>query len=156
MLARRRELKIKLRTCFPARLFGRLGISILLSPTPIAPELTRTTLCPFLFNCIVVSTTEERVDKSGWCVCSWTMEEVPETNRIVKNTVPLTLGWLTEFNDNGTWGPSSRAGHRTEERSQFILSSAIWSSYSPALPYNVQRSVEIVVDDQIRSRRELY
>jgi hypothetical protein len=30
--------------CFPERLFGLLGISILFRPTPIAPELTRTTL----------------------------------------------------------------------------------------------------------------
>lgn len=69
--------RMKRHTCLPDRFFGRLGMSILLSPTPIAPELTRTTLWPWFFNCMTVSTTEESVESNGWCVCSWTIDDVP-------------------------------------------------------------------------------
>ena len=66
-----------LRTCLPDRLFGLLGISMRFNPTPIAPELTRTTLCPASFSCTTVSTRPDRVDSSGWWVVSWTIDEVP-------------------------------------------------------------------------------
>ena len=52
-------------TCFPERLFGRLGMSMRFNPTPMAPELTRTTLCPCLLSCTTVSTIEDKVDNSG-------------------------------------------------------------------------------------------
>lgn len=81
-------------TCLPERLFGRLGIFILFNPTPIAPELTRTTLCPCVFNCITVSTMDERVDSNGWCVFSWTIEEVPVSRKYFPST-PILAKWHT-------------------------------------------------------------
>jgi len=63
--------------CFPERLFGRAGIDMRCRPTPIAPELTRTTLCPAARRRTTVSTMAESVDKSGWCVVSCTIDDVP-------------------------------------------------------------------------------
>ena len=63
--------------CFPERLFGRAGIDMRCRPTPIAPELTRTTLCPAARRRTTVSTMAESVDKSGWWVVSCTIDDVP-------------------------------------------------------------------------------
>jgi hypothetical protein len=63
--------------CFPDKLFGLLARSMRLRPTPIAPELTSTTLWPWVRRCTTDSTMAERVDKSGWWVFSWTMDDVP-------------------------------------------------------------------------------
>jgi hypothetical protein len=54
-----------------------LAISIRFKPTPIAPELTRTTLCPWDFRWITVSTTRDKVERRGWWVVSCTIEDVP-------------------------------------------------------------------------------
>jgi hypothetical protein len=67
--------------CFPERLFGRAGIAIRCRPTPMAPELTRTTLCPAARRRTTVSTMAESVDRSGWCVVSCTIDDVPASRR---------------------------------------------------------------------------
>jgi hypothetical protein len=67
--------------CFPERLLGRAGNAIRCRPTPIAPELTRTTLCPAARRRTTVSTMAERVERSGWCVVSCTIDDVPASHR---------------------------------------------------------------------------
>ena len=55
-----------------------IAVAILNSAyTPIAPELTKTTLWPWRFKSTTVSTTAESIERRGWWVVSWTIEEVP-------------------------------------------------------------------------------
>jgi hypothetical protein len=68
-------------TCFPERLFGRARMDIRCRPTPMAPELTRTTLCRAARRRTTVSTIAESVDRSGWCVVSCTIDDVPASLR---------------------------------------------------------------------------
>lgn len=65
------------RTCLPDNPFGRLGMFIRWRPTPMAPELTSTTLWPILRSLTTVSTTDDSVERRGWCVVSCTIDEVP-------------------------------------------------------------------------------
>jgi hypothetical protein len=48
-----------------------------LSPTPMAPEETMTTRWPSACNLHAVSTMRVRIESSGWCVVSSTIDEVP-------------------------------------------------------------------------------
>lgn len=92
--------------CFPERLFGRAGIDMRCRPTPIAPELTRTTLCPAARRRTTVSTMAESVDKSGWCVVSCTIDDVPASRRrerygqLVNTPGVSELHRVTEFDYN--------------------------------------------------------
>jgi len=82
-------------TCFPERLFGRAGMDIRCRPTPMAPELTRTTLCPVARRRTTVSTMAESVDRSGWCVVSCTIDDVPASRRKQIYTVRGQSGQYT-------------------------------------------------------------
>ena len=82
----------KVRTCFLDKLFGLVATSMRFSPTPIAPELTRTTLCPCSRRCTTVSTTADKVDSNGWCVVSCTIDDVPVS-------IPLHLSGQLRTND---------------------------------------------------------
>src|SRR5947207_13711497 len=73
----RRHCPMAARACTFGSCLGRLPISIRRRPTPIAPEETMTTLCPFLRRLTAVSTIRERMERRGSCVFSSTMEEVP-------------------------------------------------------------------------------
>ena len=81
--------------CFPERLFGRAGIAIRCRPTPMAPELTRTTLCPAARRRTTVSTMAESVDRSGWCVVSCTIDDVPASRRGSK--IVIIRGWNGQY-----------------------------------------------------------
>ena len=79
-------------TCLPERFLGLLSIFIRFNPTPIAPELTRTTLWPWRFKSTTVSTTAESVERRGWWVVSWTIEEVPnDLFSLKKGTSPTIM-----------------------------------------------------------------
>lgn len=65
------------RTWMRGKCFGLLSRSILRRPTPMAPEDTMTTLCPSLRNWTAVSTISDKVERSGSCVFSSTIELVP-------------------------------------------------------------------------------
>ena len=67
----------KRHTCLPERFLGLLCIFMRFNPTPIAPELPKTTLWPWRFKSTTVSTTAESIERRGWWVVSWTIEEVP-------------------------------------------------------------------------------
>jgi len=73
----RPKIRSSVHTCFPARLLGLEATSILFMPTPMAPDETKTTLCPSSRKRTTVSTIDESIDRSGWCVCSWIIEDVP-------------------------------------------------------------------------------
>ena len=81
--------------CFPERLFGHAGIAIRCRPTPMAPELTRTTLCPAARRRTTVSTMAESVDRSGWCVVSCTIDDVPASRRGSK--IVIIRGWNGQY-----------------------------------------------------------
>jgi hypothetical protein len=74
----KRHWPIAASACSCETCFGRFSTSILRRPTPMAPEEQMTTLCPSLRNLTAVSTITVRVESSGSCVFSSTMELVPE------------------------------------------------------------------------------
>ena len=91
-------------TCSSSRRFGRFDCFILLSPTPMAPEETMTTLCPSCRSLQAVSTMTESVESRGSWLFSSTMELVP-TNGGVSGRGLLSAQaqaiQRTEFDDDG-------------------------------------------------------
>ena len=87
-------------TCILGRYFGRFSRSILLRPTPIAPDDTIMTLWPSLWSCTAVFTIRLKISINGSWVLSSTMELVPACF--------FSLAWhifwgeaiRTKFNDN--------------------------------------------------------
>lgn len=79
-------------TCFWCNPFPLSLRSILLNPTPIAPEDTRTTRCPCARSFTTVSTIDERSRRCGTKgYVGDTIEEVPESKFISRQPIRMYL-----------------------------------------------------------------
>ena len=82
-------------TCFLAISCGFLSKSNVLNPVPIAPLLTSTTWCPDSRNLMHVSTTLDKVARSGRCEISSQILVVPSFNTIFsENACCDSDGWF--------------------------------------------------------------
>lgn len=68
--------------------FGLFSTSILLRPTPMAPDDTMMTLCPSFLSFTAVSTMRDRMESNGSWLFSSTMELVPEMRITCQTNLP--------------------------------------------------------------------